>query len=417
MNGLKHVMISSTLCPTSTHVYPLSTYSSGMESLNTSVSSIFQSSIPPNFTTTLLNVTNRENSFSSRINLLGVMITAALATVTIYSQFKSETIIPPPIGLPNKGNHCCFISALQVLFNTASWASSLEGSVLKPVFTAYKSGHTSQLNFEEIRKAVNIHEENQFITQQDPAAYIRALGEVASKQLSTKTSYYTEGKILLSDRGIPPPDDSLISLGIPTGSPLELKALLGTYFCSSFKGHYSKEQDKLIEGEGEKILIGRSLAGTPPDDIVMQIKRFGFLKPKQLTTEVREKAVTRSLFQKIKAFILRILGLYEEPSVTTTVPDSTSQGGDYKIKDPIDTPFTLEMNPEWFEGQKNPVTYACQSFLCHRGETIRSGHYVAYVRKGDTWYECNDATVTIISKEAAKTALQTSYILSYRKVC
>ena len=400
---------------------------SGIERLYAPISAIFKASAP-----TLLAACAASLFIATKYDQLsypvGAVAVAAfgLGALGVYKQLEAKvstqtaltqrTVIndsPAPIGLPNGGNHCCFISALQVLINTSSWMRDVlqKNTAVKPVLDAYATGHTSTLNFEEIRQGVDIYEENHFRNQEDPAAYIRALAATANKQLSIQARYCSKEGAQLSDRGILPPDDPLISLGIPrTGSSINLNGLLENYFCSPFEGYYSPSADKLVEEPGKQTLIKKSLAGSPPEDLMIQIKRFGFETPQSTATN----ALSLTWFQELKLWILRVLGLYSED-----LPQPTSTGGarDFKIKKAISTPLTLEMKPEWFEGQTTPVSYECQSFLCHLGERIQSGHYISYVRKGDTWYKCNDAIVEPISTADAQEALQQSYILSYRKVC
>ncbi len=61
-------------------------------------------------------------------------------------------------------------------------------------------------------------------------------------------------------------------------------------------------------------------------------------------------------------------------------------------------------------------TYQLTSFIQHRGQDNKSGHYVAYVLRGDKYFECNDSVITELSKEvfldAAKTASAVGYTLT-----
>ncbi|CAG9795855.1 unnamed protein product [Diatraea saccharalis] len=58
--------------------------------------------------------------------------------------------------------------------------------------------------------------------------------------------------------------------------------------------------------------------------------------------------------------------------------------------------------PYWFEndvGSNNSGYYRLQAVLTHRGRSSSSGHYVAWVARGDTWLRCDDDTVTPVTQD------------------
>ncbi len=61
-------------------------------------------------------------------------------------------------------------------------------------------------------------------------------------------------------------------------------------------------------------------------------------------------------------------------------------------------------------------TYELTSFIQHRGTTGGSGHFVAYVKRGENYFECNDSKAKKIDAntffEATKTAYQAKYTRS-----
>jgi ubiquitin C-terminal hydrolase/endonuclease/exonuclease/phosphatase family metal-dependent hydrolase len=59
--------------------------------------------------------------------------------------------------------------------------------------------------------------------------------------------------------------------------------------------------------------------------------------------------------------------------------------------------------------------YNLKGFINHSGST-RGGHYVAYVRKQNNWYLCNDSSVSDVSIDDIKLALMQSYILLYERI-
>jgi hypothetical protein len=65
-------------------------------------------------------------------------------------------------------------------------------------------------------------------------------------------------------------------------------------------------------------------------------------------------------------------------------------------------------------GRDQPVPYSLDAFIVHRGETPSYGHYVAYVKRGETWYECDDAHVRVVP--ADRLPLRSAYLVHYSPV-
>ncbi|XP_075981062.1 ubiquitin specific protease 14 [Anticarsia gemmatalis] len=58
--------------------------------------------------------------------------------------------------------------------------------------------------------------------------------------------------------------------------------------------------------------------------------------------------------------------------------------------------------PYWFEddvGSNNSGYYRLQAVLTHRGRSSSSGHYVAWVARGNTWLRCDDDNVTPVAED------------------
>ncbi|KAJ2948597.1 hypothetical protein O0L34_g7852 [Tuta absoluta] len=58
--------------------------------------------------------------------------------------------------------------------------------------------------------------------------------------------------------------------------------------------------------------------------------------------------------------------------------------------------------PYWFDddiGSNNSGFYRLQAVLTHRGRSSSSGHYVAWVARGNDWLRCDDDTVTPVTEE------------------
>lgn len=89
---------------------------------------------------------------------------------------------------------------------------------------------------------------------------------------------------------------------------------------------------------------------------------------------------------------------YEDATVETSLSsknhgDSTK---DVKKKDPT------RSIPYWFPndvGSNNSGYYRLQAVLTHRGRSSSSGHYVAWVSRGDAWLRCDDDAVTPVTED------------------
>lgn len=96
-----------------------------------------------------------------------------------------------------------------------------------------------------------------------------------------------------------------------------------------------------------------------------------------------------------------------------------------KLNAKFDFPLDLQINKEWCAENlsQNIPSYKLTGVIVHWG-SLKSGHYWSYVKKGEKWYQCNDATVAEVNMD--NTLLQTlygdgtsetsAYILFYSKV-
>lgn len=75
----------------------------------------------------------------------------------------------------------------------------------------------------------------------------------------------------------------------------------------------------------------------------------------------------------------------------------------------VDAPFELALNEQHIE--KTRATYSLSSFLRFVGEN----HYIAYVKKGNHWFECNDESIKKISNDEVLKASKKAYIVHYKK--
>jgi len=68
-------------------------------------------------------------------------------------------------------------------------------------------------------------------------------------------------------------------------------------------------------------------------------------------------------------------------------------GSGNKVLTPISIPEIVDFS-QYTEDKNNNYRYSLTSVAVHGGETIQSGHYWAYVKTDNMWYECNDSAIT-----------------------
>lgn len=100
---------------------------------------------------------------------------------------------------------------------------------------------------------------------------------------------------------------------------------------------------------------------------------------------------------------------------------SPMTGKAVKTHKQIHFPFTLNMRPWCTQeclrdgGAPDGARYALCGIVVHHGQSIRSGHYVAYVKAAnDLWFEVDDESSTQVSE--ATVAKQQAYLLFYNNV-
>ena len=64
---------------------------------------------------------------------------------------------------------------------------------------------------------------------------------------------------------------------------------------------------------------------------------------------------------------------------------------------------TLDLSPFMSDSPKKIVSghqpnYNLYGLICHKGSSCTSGHYIAYVKRGSSWWLANDSSVRVISE-------------------
>ena len=88
----------------------------------------------------------------------------------------------------------------------------------------------------------------------------------------------------------------------------------------------------------------------------------------------------------------------------------------FKIIQSIKIPFEINFNPYYKEPPQTTSIYNLTAFAQHIGGGIRVGHYVAYVKKANQWYKCNDSRISKVSNiKEVQEAANLAYFFVYKK--
>ena len=107
---------------------------------------------------------------------------------------------------------------------------------------------------------------------------------------------------------------------------------------------------------------------------------------------------------------------------TTSIHPTTGAFQAEKYKGKVNFPGRYELPPEFVEGATNPTPYECDSFITHIGSSLLAGHYVAFIKKTDpnsgleTFWKCNDHTVTEIKQSRFQYEMRSAYLLHFQKL-
>lgn len=105
------------------------------------------------------------------------------------------------------------------------------------------------------------------------------------------------------------------------------------------------------------------------------------------------------------------------PSDTVYLGIARFRNDGSKINTRINVPMNLEIpleiqHPDF---PNHNQIYQLQGFVVHEGTTLHSGHYVAYLKKGDKFYRANDSQISEIDIETFLDQASQSYLLNYSK--
>ncbi len=90
-----------------------------------------------------------------------------------------------------------------------------------------------------------------------------------------------------------------------------------------------------------------------------------------------------------------------------------------KVKDACPMPSRFNIGKRYLDSpadSNKQHQYVCDGFIVHRGDSLRKGHYVSYIKTDSGWVLANDGDVTAISDEEARRAMKTGYLYHYKEV-
>jgi hypothetical protein len=263
-----------------------------------------------------------------------------------------------PVGLCNNGNNCWLNAALQLLVHVPNFHYRMQQiPVLAQFVSAYTTARegcqkVASVDTQGVRQWLSTETRGRICLNPTQEDAAELFEHLFQGQGTLYDFYRTNNGTVTDPRSEP---FIKIDLAHHRTSPSTFQNLFAYYFDS-----YSTD--------GQHIQLSFF---HPPDDILLQFERF---------------------YQCPDSPVLK-LG---------------------KVNDLLDVPegFTV---PQQFVYTRESPSYQCDAFLVHVGQDLSAGHYIAYIKVGNTWWYCSDANVYPISAEDAAEARKKSYIVHFSK--
>ena len=223
-------------------------------------------------------------------------------------------------------------------------------------------------------------------------------------------------------------EQALINLKLPNAAPLypitlmsEIRQVTGSFQANSFEDAHEFIQ-LLFNAVDCSSLFFNSLSET----VCSRCQFVSSSLDKTFGIQVSiDPYATRSLMQYVKSYLEPETVDWHCRVCNMTYPAMK------QIK-PIETPHVLIIQIKRFAWQENRlkkirslvkcnqtinpfptnVSYDLVAAVCHTG-SIQSGHYLAFVKRGDAWFKCNDGTVS--QCKLSDVISQDTYILLYKQ--
>ncbi len=101
------------------------------------------------------------------------------------------------------------------------------------------------------------------------------------------------------------------------------------------------------------------------------------------------------------------------------IPDdfciAVHRGGDDQAKKKMEIKGAMEVSLNGDHIGKDTLYYP-DGFICHEGDSVNYGHYVAYVYKAGSWWKMSDSSAQPISLDKATKMIEQAVMIHYQKV-
>ena len=266
----------------------------------------------------------------------------------------------PPNGLPNFG-HSCYLNALTQLFARAGFFDRLleakaNGAKLSPAAEAClkinEAITTGGVSNEELKKAVCDLGYRDRGRQED-------IGEIIMTRINS----------VFEEAGM----QSVIS------NPVTLPELFGRYFPMKDilehggGGNIEKQREEVRKLRPEY----RNLSDKDAGEMIEQL-------PLWINWQCGSRLVTNSVNGYFAVSINRTTDT--KVPIVANVDGLQSSVGEVSVPGKSYIPVDYDLSG-----------YECLGVAVHIGDTINSGHYVAYIKRGSDWYLCDDRNVKPVS--------------------
>jgi len=370
----------------------------------------------------------------------------------LYDHY-APTLEQLPRGLLNVGNTCYANAALQCLLSTALTNALLDPTVV-PLLRSYSSnasilaqgsGSVDEDDSEKDQSRKKAAEAERIRRKAEEASMMQDNSRWLTRELTSIAQLYTRGPEpvqnsqsylgwLSSTRKV----DNVVDPGNITRYPNRLssclqpyqqedahefvRALLSTLVMNGRNKQLSSLFDGLLESKLTCQTCGRaSMTRDRYMDLSLNINSpdvntIDDALVEYTNTEVLEcdNAVFCPKCDK-KQNATKGLRLATAPSILVCHLKRfafNSCGRMFRLHKHVKFSETLEIGKYMSALNKaKPPPYDLVGILVHQGQTCASGHYIAFVKKNEEWYRCNDSVVTKV--EQSTVFEQQAYVLMY----
>ncbi|CAH2242264.1 jg25195 [Pararge aegeria aegeria] len=235
------------------------------------------------------------------------------------------------------------------------------------------------------------------------AAAPRLAERGAGGQLAQQVMSSSHVELVCSEADEPPTKSSETFLQLSCFISQDVK-----YLQSGLRSKMSEQITKMSDTLGrDAVYTKTSKISRLPAYLTVQFVRFFFKEKESINAKILKdvkfpleldvyELCTPELQERLAPMRNRFKEL-EDASVESALGTKNKSHGDSKKEAKRKT-----ILPYWFHndvGSNNSGYYRLQAVLTHRGRSSSSGHYVAWVARGDNWLRCDDDTVTPVTED------------------